>query len=255
MADRRMLWKHVSQSRKVNSLSLPAALLWTWSIPFFDRDGYMEAEADFFKLNVVPRRVDVEESAIPTLVNEIVSKGLWISFHDARGCRVVFDPKFKDLQKIEYKKEAPSRWEGNSLIPDNSPSARRVLDDNSPQNQSKSNQSSEKERTELSLNKNSFNGDHQKRTTAALSSVLKKYPRFRSHLVFKSEKHPEALPYALEELAKAKDVKNPEEYVNRIVERMSGNLFEDEHTKQSQIYKKPIAIGTIFKELGDKSRS
>lgn len=88
-----------------------------------------------------------------------------------------------------------------------------------------------------------------KRMSAALHSVIQKYPRFRPHLVYKSENHPEALPYALEELAKAKDVKNPEEYVNRIVTRMSGNLNEAEHIEDSRKYKKPIAIGEIFKNL------
>jgi hypothetical protein len=133
MSDRRMLWKLVSQSRKVNSLSMPAALLWTWAIPFFDRDGFMEAEPDFLKVNVVPRRVDVEESAIKPLVDEIVGKDLWVSFHDTSGVRVVLDPKFNLLQKIEYKKEGRSKWEGNHLVPDDSASARRVLGDNSSQ--------------------------------------------------------------------------------------------------------------------------
>lgn len=92
----------------------------------------MEAEPDFLKLNVVPRRVDVEESSISGLVDEIVSKELWVSYRDARGQRIVKEPRFKEFQKIEYKKEAPSKWEGNNLIADDSSTARRVLDEYSP---------------------------------------------------------------------------------------------------------------------------
>jgi len=110
MADRRMLWKSVSQSKKVNSLSLPAALLWTWCIPWFDRDGCMEAEADFLKFNVAPRRRELDESSISDLVEEIINSGLWILFRDPEGRKVVKDPKFKEKQKFEYKKEVESRW-------------------------------------------------------------------------------------------------------------------------------------------------
>ena len=133
MAERRMLWRLVSQSRKVNSLSLPAALLWTWCIPHFDRDAFLEVEPDFLKINVIPRRSDIDESAITRLVDEIVARDLWVSYHDQKGVRVVKDPKFKDLQKIEYGKEGRSKWEGNELKPDDSASTRRVLGDNSSQ--------------------------------------------------------------------------------------------------------------------------
>jgi hypothetical protein len=110
MADRRMLWKTVSQSKKVNSLSVNAALLWTWCIPWFDRDGCMEAEADFLKFNVAPRRRELDESSIPALVDEIINSGLWILFRDPEGRKVVKDPKFREKQKFEYKKEVESRW-------------------------------------------------------------------------------------------------------------------------------------------------
>lgn len=134
MADRRMLWKSVSQSKKVNSLSVNAALLWTWCIPWFDRDGFMEADADFLKFNIFPRRRDIDESAIPALVEEIVKSGLWISFKDSDGRLIVKEKSFNDHQRLEYKKEMKSKWEGKELI---STITRRALDDASLQREGK----------------------------------------------------------------------------------------------------------------------
>jgi hypothetical protein len=147
MPDRRMLWKSVSQSRKVNSLSLSAALLWTWCIPWFDRDGYLEADADFLKYNVVPRRMEITEDSIPCLTKEIVEAGLWAFFLDEGGKAVVKETSFSDHQRLEYNKEMKSKWEGIKLLPsspkvlckpnlpldDHSTRTRRPLDEDSEQ--------------------------------------------------------------------------------------------------------------------------
>lgn len=117
MADRRMLWKVVSMSRKVNQLSCRAALLWTWTIPFLDPEGYIEAEADYLKDAIVPKRKDIREKDIPQLVNEIVGVGLWqpLAFD---GKLIIREIKFFEYQKIRReedgnpKYEAPSRFEG-----------------------------------------------------------------------------------------------------------------------------------------------
>lgn len=134
MADRRMLWKTVSQSKKLNKISIPAALLWTWCIPWFDRDGYMEAEPDFIKWNVMPRRLELDESSITPLIQEIIDSGLWISFFDEEGKLIVKEMEFNEHQRIEYKKEMKSKWEGKKLI---ATSDRRVIDECSLQDKIK----------------------------------------------------------------------------------------------------------------------
>ena len=100
-------------------LSLKATLLWTWSIPWLDRDGMIEVESDFLKTNVLPRRKDISEDEIKELVTEIVTAGLWITFKDENGYLIAKEKTFKEHQGIEYKREVKSKWEGKDLIPTN----------------------------------------------------------------------------------------------------------------------------------------
>ena len=144
MAKGRILGRVVSQSRKVNSLSLPAALLWTWVQPWLDRDGMIEAETDFLKTNVVPLRRELDESSIPTLVQEIVDVGLWITFRDPDGFLVAKEKAFGDHQRLEYKKESRSKWEGKELKEE---TTRRVLDESAARTRTEYNRS-EVKRTE-----------------------------------------------------------------------------------------------------------
>jgi hypothetical protein len=104
-----MLWKRVSTSRKVNRLSLKAALLWTWCQPHLDVEGYIEAEADYLKYNVVPMRKDIKENDIPVLVQEIIDIGLWEAFK-CNGVMVVREIKFNEMQSIKKNDEAPSLY-------------------------------------------------------------------------------------------------------------------------------------------------
>lgn len=116
MPEKRMIWKSVSTSRKVNKLSIKAALLWTWCIPYFDVGGYLEVEADDLKFRVMPRRNDIKEDEIQKLVDEIVQVGLWLRCKTDNGTEVVFDPKFVDMQKVRKDQEAPSKWENKCEI-------------------------------------------------------------------------------------------------------------------------------------------
>jgi len=111
-----MLWKVACQSKKLSRVSIPAALLWTWAIPWFDRDGYMDGDPYFINLNVVANRRDIDEDSIPALIAELVKNNLWITFQDEDGDIVIKDPRFNEFQHIEYKKESKSRWEGKKLV-------------------------------------------------------------------------------------------------------------------------------------------
>jgi len=111
MAERRMLWKSICQSRKVNHLSLKATLLYTWTIPWTDRDGFIEVEADYLKVNVVPRRSDILEEEIDELVHEIVNAKLWVLYQHSTGTRVVQVLKHNEMQKgMDQRKERESHW-------------------------------------------------------------------------------------------------------------------------------------------------
>lgn len=56
MAKARMLHKKISLSMQVNSLSLPAQLLFTWMITHADDDGKIRGEPEYIKATVVPMK-------------------------------------------------------------------------------------------------------------------------------------------------------------------------------------------------------
>jgi len=110
---RRMLWASVSTSLKVNSLSLKAALLWTWAISHFDDEGFQEGHPKALKGKVVPMREDISEAEIPALTEEIVKQGLWIThrYKSPTGCEQIYiqDPVFDDKQPIHGYKTTLSK--------------------------------------------------------------------------------------------------------------------------------------------------
>lgn len=117
MADKRMIARVVSQSRKVNSLSLRAALLWTWAIPWFDGYGFIEAEPDFLKLNVVPRRTDISEKDLVDILKELSTGGLWKIYKDnATGKLIAYDPKFSEFQNLRMDREGKQRFTPGELL-------------------------------------------------------------------------------------------------------------------------------------------
>ena len=117
MAEKRMLHKALSQSRKVNLLSLKAALLWTWSIPWFDADGFIEAEPDFMKLNVVPRRNDIPEKQIAELIKEIAKTGLWTLLKDQKTGKIIAkESNFEEYQRIRKDREGESKFTPGELL-------------------------------------------------------------------------------------------------------------------------------------------
>ncbi|MFH2076060.1 MAG: hypothetical protein ABIJ57_12065 [Pseudomonadota bacterium] len=119
MADKRMLGRAVSQSRKVNGLSLKAALLWTWAIPWFDSYGYLEAEPDFIKFNILPRRSDIQVRELPGLLQELAGSGLWkfykSSVESGEEKIVAYDPKFTDFQTLREDRLGKQRFFKESL--------------------------------------------------------------------------------------------------------------------------------------------
>jgi len=102
MAERRMLWKSISRSKKVNKLlkSWQAKLLYTWAIGHFDREGLQEADSYTLKATVVPLVDDITTENIDQFVFEIGRAGLWEIFEVENDCRYIRDPVFFDRQTI-----------------------------------------------------------------------------------------------------------------------------------------------------------
>ena len=81
MASRRMISKSISISKKVNSISDFAALLFTWMIPHADDYGVLDGDEGTIKALVVPRRKQTE-SAVGQALSEMQKVGLiWRYFY------------------------------------------------------------------------------------------------------------------------------------------------------------------------------
>jgi len=106
--ERRSLWGSISQSKKVNKLSIKAALLYTWAIPHFDDEGYQAGEPRDLKINVVPFREDIPLSEIKELIIEIVSMGLWNIYH-IDSTAFIQDPVWNDRQSFKGLHKYPSK--------------------------------------------------------------------------------------------------------------------------------------------------
>lgn len=109
MAERRMLWKSICLSRKVSMVSLKAALLFTWAIAHMDVDGFMEADPEYIKGAVLPRRREIPQKIIPQLIEELVNIGLWQLYEDGNGKRYIKDPRWTEFQTLTKGREANSK--------------------------------------------------------------------------------------------------------------------------------------------------
>lgn len=111
MPEGRMLKKKIATSRKINFVSMAAEILFYRCIAFEDSAGFIEAEPDWLKFNVVPMRKDIPLEMIPDLVRELIEVGAWIPYLSKEGLHLVWDPKFEDEQKNRRKdKEATSPY-------------------------------------------------------------------------------------------------------------------------------------------------
>jgi len=102
MAERRMLWKSISRSKKVNKLlkTWQSKLLYTWAISHFDREGLQEADSYTLKATVVPLVNEITTENIDQFIFEIGRAGLWEIFEGQGDCRYIRDPVFFERQTI-----------------------------------------------------------------------------------------------------------------------------------------------------------
>ncbi len=106
--ERRSLWGSISQSNKVNKVSLKAALLYTWAIPHFDDEGFQAGEPKHLKINIVPFRDDIPLEEIKNLEIELNIAGLWEVFH-INSTAYIHDPVWEERQFFKGIKRIPSK--------------------------------------------------------------------------------------------------------------------------------------------------
>lgn len=100
----------------MNALSVKAALLYTWSIPHEDDDGYQEGDPQTLKHTVIPFRNDIPLEEIKGLIIEILTVHdklndgvpLWRLFHI--GNRVfIYNPVSENRQSFHGVKKIASK--------------------------------------------------------------------------------------------------------------------------------------------------
>ena len=115
--ERRSLWGSISTSRKVNSVSLGAALLYTWAIPHFDDEGFLDGEEEQIRAKIVPLRPEYRGATLKKYILELEKVGLWHFFRgDSRI--IIYDPAFDTHQIFHGFKKIPSKlrayiWQHN----------------------------------------------------------------------------------------------------------------------------------------------
>jgi hypothetical protein len=115
MARGRFLSRSISASEQLASVSIEAALLFTWCLPHLDVEGRLAGEAIFIKSNVVPLRDEITLKRIPKLIGELaaavdrdgVSLVVW---YEAGRRQVLFFPGFEEQQEgLRKDREASSK--------------------------------------------------------------------------------------------------------------------------------------------------
>src|SRR5216117_3913192 len=71
MAEGRFVSRSISTNEQLASVSIEAALLFSWCIPHLDVDGRLAGSAMYIKANVAPLRDEITIKRIPKLLAEL----------------------------------------------------------------------------------------------------------------------------------------------------------------------------------------
>jgi hypothetical protein len=107
MADSRMLRKSIATSEQMAAVSINAALLFTWCIPFLDIEGRMYGSPSRFKALVCPLRPELTPATIEQCLGELHGVGLVVWYEAAGGKWLAF-PGFLRHNKVRADREAAS---------------------------------------------------------------------------------------------------------------------------------------------------
>ncbi len=106
--ERRSLWGSISTSKKVNQISLKAALIYTWAIPHFDDEGFQDGEPREIKRKIVPYRDEISIEDVKNTIIELSINKLWKVFHK-NSTVFIYDPVFNSRQSFAGLHKIPSK--------------------------------------------------------------------------------------------------------------------------------------------------
>lgn len=108
MANRRMLSKKVSLSKKINRLTLKSQLVWTWMLPYLDDFGCYTADPEDIKHEVFPKnKINIKD--IEKSLGELSSAGL-VRMYLADGKFYIQYSKFDDFQTFRQDRMKRSEY-------------------------------------------------------------------------------------------------------------------------------------------------
>lgn len=101
MAQRRMLSKRISQSKKVNGLPIKAQIVWTWTIPFLDDYGCYTGDPEDIKTEVFPKNKKISVKDIEKALGTEAKAGLIVWYSIGNGEIVQQYRNFDDFQTFK----------------------------------------------------------------------------------------------------------------------------------------------------------
>ena len=117
-----MLSKRVSQSKKVNRLSLKAQIIWTWTIPFLDDYGCYTGDPEDIKTEVLPKNKKISQKDIECALKEMAEIDLIIWYNVKNGYLVQQYQDFDRFQTFKGDRERKSDYpryepENKDMVP------------------------------------------------------------------------------------------------------------------------------------------
>ena len=127
--------RDISTSERLAGVSDQARLLWTWAIPWTDRDGRLPGSTAVIKAQLVPM-LPWSIDAVETAIEQLEQAGLVHRYVDGEGRKVLELWNFAAHQQgMKYDREAPSKYGPN---PDGSGEVRTKSEVVRPKYKSKS---------------------------------------------------------------------------------------------------------------------
>lgn len=120
MAIGRMIRRDIARDGKVAKLGIAGQLLYTWAIPFCDKEGRVEVTPMWIKANIARNIPEIAEDDIDFYVKSWADAGLVILYENEDGKYAQFN-NFKKLQKMVKADGEPTQLyqhEAASLIPE-----------------------------------------------------------------------------------------------------------------------------------------
>lgn len=117
MAQRRMLSKRISQSKKVNRLPLKAQVVYTWTIPWLDDYGCYTGDPEDIKTEVFPKNKKISVKDIENALSKLATISLIAWYHIGNGELVQQYQNFDSFQT--FKSDRPRMSEYPQYQPDN----------------------------------------------------------------------------------------------------------------------------------------